>query len=468
MRAFWGMLKSRGLITEEKYRRLTRNTPFSDNELSGFIARQLVETSQSCKIVTELLKNRYGDNDRVVYVKAGNVSSFRQDQRLLPDGTHMQASACKGINTVPDPLFVKCREVNDFHHAKDAYLNIVVGNVYHVKFTRNPVNFIKGKHTYSMNRMFDFDVIRNGETAWKAGKDGSIVTVRRMMAKNNILFTRYARKATGGLFDQQLLPKGNGQAMIKSSDSRLTVEKYGGYNKLTGAYFMLVEHTEKKKRVRSIETVFLMSKAMYERDPIGYCEQILGLVDPRILLREIKIDSLVSIDGFRMHISGRGDVRILYKNANQLILSPIQTQYIKQISKYMERCKNAKIELEITSFDGISTENNLALFNALCEKLDKTCYAIKYGNEASELKKKTDLFRKLTLNKQCQVIMQILNMFRANAVTADLSLIEGSKRAGILRASKNLSGFTGHNYKLINQSVTGFFEQEIDLLGDVF
>ncbi|MBQ1255665.1 MAG: type II CRISPR RNA-guided endonuclease Cas9, partial [Clostridia bacterium] len=60
----WRLLKRKELISEEKYRRLTRNTPFQDNELSGFIARQLVETSQACKIVAELLKKRYGGVDR--------------------------------------------------------------------------------------------------------------------------------------------------------------------------------------------------------------------------------------------------------------------------------------------------------------------------------------------------------------------------------------------------------------------
>ena len=52
-----------------------------------------METSQACKLVAELLKRRYEGNDRVVYVKAKNVSGFRQDQRLLPDGTQAQAWA---------------------------------------------------------------------------------------------------------------------------------------------------------------------------------------------------------------------------------------------------------------------------------------------------------------------------------------------------------------------------------------
>ena len=35
------------LITDEKYNRLVRTTGFTEDELTGFIARQLVETSQS-------------------------------------------------------------------------------------------------------------------------------------------------------------------------------------------------------------------------------------------------------------------------------------------------------------------------------------------------------------------------------------------------------------------------------------
>ena len=34
-----------------------------------------------------------------------------------------------------DLNILKSRIANDYHHAKDAYLNIVVGNVYNEKFT---------------------------------------------------------------------------------------------------------------------------------------------------------------------------------------------------------------------------------------------------------------------------------------------------------------------------------------------
>lgn len=467
MLPLWAQLRKKEFISKEKFERLTRSTGFTPEEQAGFIARQLVETRQSSKIVAELLQRRFGQNTEIVYVKAGNVSSFRQDQRLADDGRQLQAGQCKGLHTVQDPLFVKCREINDFHHAKDAYLNIVVGNVYHVKFTRSPANFIRQKDVkYSLNRMFDFDVYRDGEQAWRAGESGSIATVRHAMGKNNILFTRRVSEVGGGLFDQLIVAKGKGQAPIKSSDPRMTLEKYGGYNKLTGACFILVEHTKKKKRVRSLETVLLVHKAIYEQDPLRYCREILHLQDPVVLLDKVRINSLVSYDGFRMHISGRTGSQIIFKNANQLVLAAVWQQYIKNIAKYLERCKKAGKELEITRFDGITAGQNCGLYQLLVEKLENRLYRIKLETAAKTVREQQEKFAALALIDQCRILLQLLNLFANNAASADLKLLNGKAGIGILRLQKNLDNYAGHSFKLIHQSITGFFEKEIDLLAE--
>lgn len=469
MKPFWMLLKGKGFISQDKYQRLTRKTGFTADEQADFINRQLVETRQSSKLIAELLKRRFHDQTEIVYVKAGNVSGFRQEQRITEEGKQMQAGQCKLLHTKQDPLFVKCREINDFHHAKDAYLNIVVGNVYHVKFTRNPLSFIKQEHgRYSLNRMFDFDVCRSGEQAWKAGTDGSIAVVRQAMQKNNILFTRRAAEVTGGLFDQNIMPKGQGQRQIKSSDSRMKIERYGGYNKLSGAYFALVEHTDKKKRVRSLEPVLLIDKAFYENDPEGYCRDILELEEPRVLVKKIKINSLMSFDGFKMHISGRTGNQIIYKNANQLVLPPEWQQYIKNLSKYLARCKAVNKDLEITVFDGIEMEKNNALYAILLEKLEKTIYNVKHDTPAKALREHMDKFTQLSISEQCRTLLQILNLFRNTAASADLKLLNGKAQVGNLRTSKNLNNDKSHSIKLIHQSVTGFFQQEIDLLSGDF
>ena len=61
MQSWWKMLLDGGLISAEKYKRLTRHTPFDENEEWGFINRQLVETRQSTKAAAALLKERYPD-----------------------------------------------------------------------------------------------------------------------------------------------------------------------------------------------------------------------------------------------------------------------------------------------------------------------------------------------------------------------------------------------------------------------
>ncbi len=91
--------------------------------------------------------------------------------------------------------------MNDLHHAKDAYLNIVVGNVFDTKFTQDVRNYIKtaGKRDYNLARMYDFDVkSRDGKLAWKAGQDGTIQMVSKMMNRNNIATSYQAVLRTRG------------------------------------------------------------------------------------------------------------------------------------------------------------------------------------------------------------------------------------------------------------------------------
>lgn len=469
MRPFWSELKRRGFISAKKFDRLVRSTSFGEEELAGFINRQLVETRQSTKLVAELLKRRYEGGAEIVYVKAGNVSSFRQDQRiLLSDDTQKQAWECKNQESWQDPLFVKCREVNDLHHAKDAYLNIVVGNVYHVKFTANPLNlFRKSAVSYSLNRMFDFDVERNGERAWISGEGNSIAVVRRMMAKNNVLFTRQAIDAGGGFYKQTILPKGKGEAPIKSSDSRMSIEKFGGYTERKGRHFFLAEHGGKSKK-RSIECVLHMYHSLYERDPLAYCRDILGLEEPRILIPCIKFNALIQTRGTRLHISGRQNNAILFKNGVQLILSPEMSAYIKQLLKLLDGRASGLGDEVILKYYRVSREGNRALYDHLVEKLKAPCFGGFFLKNAEMLHQAADTFSALDLVAQSGLIAEVLKMTACNAGRANLEAVGGAKGTGVLKITKNLPKAGKEEFFLIHQSVTGFFEKKVDLLGDAF
>ena len=443
--AFWRSLYEKGFIGKKKFDRLTRATGFSDDELADFIARQLVETRQSTKAVAEMLKRVFPQTE-IVYVKAGNVSDFRHKFDL-----------------------VKVREINDFHHARDAYLNIVIGNVYNTRFTHSPLNFIREREgkNYNLRKIYDSDVVRNGVIAWKTTGDETITRVKRVMQKNNILFTRYAIARHGGLFDQNIMKKGKGQLPVKGSDSRLTIEKYGGYNNVAGACFMLVEHDtgsgKKARRSRTIEVLHIHIARKISSDKkngLDYCVNELGLCNPRILLPAIKINTLFIFEGARMHLAGRSEDRLEFRGAHQLCVCNDSERYIKKILKYQNRCREARRPLTIDSHDGITSDDNLKLYDVFCRKLNDTVYRKMFPTPADVVKKGREKFVALSLIDQCGVLENILCLFKCGKNRVDLSSIGGASNTGTIRRPKKLDNLS---VVLLNQSVTGVFEQIVDL-----
>lgn len=444
-KALWSTLLKKGLISKEKYKRLTRTEPFGEDELAGFIARQLVETRQSTKAVAHLLEEAYPDAE-IVYAKARAVSEFRHKFDMI-----------------------KVREVNDFHHAKDAYLNIVVGNTYYVKFTKDAAWFVRNNpgRTYNLKKMFENETVKRGnETAWIPGDNGTICTVKKWMRKNNVLFTRRAYEVKGGLFDQNILKKGKGQIPIKGgADERLqSIEKYGAYNKASGAYFMLVESDGKKgERKRTIEFVpVFLAKSLEKSVELRrrYCEEELGLVNPDVRLSKIKINTLFDVDGFKMHLSGRSSNGLLFKGANQLVVPYKMEKIIKVISKYCFDYKENK-EAVLSEKNRPTEEMFEELFDILVSKLEYAVYEKRLSAQVPKLKNGKIIFVELSAEEKCIVLMEILHLFQCASQSANLKLINGPGHAGILIMGFDIPGLS--NVHIINQSITGFYEQVIDL-----
>ncbi len=443
MKPFWSNLKNIGLIDEEKYKRLIRADEFSPFELAGFIERQLVETRQSTKAVADILKKAMPDTE-IVYVKAKTVSAFRQQFELI-----------------------KVRELNDYHHGKDAYLNIVVGNTYFVKFTKNASWFIEQNpgRSYNLKRMFEFDVESKGETAWKAGSKGTINTVRKMMGKNSLLFTRRSFEVQGGLFAQQPLKKGRGQVPIKSSDERLlSIEKYGGYNDATGAYFVLVESEGKKGMMkRTIECVPLYRKKELNKSEeklLEYLKEEMQLKNPRILLRKIKKDTLFNVDGFRMHLSARADGRLSFKGANQLLVNSEQEKVLKKVVRITEQIKQNK-SYKINTYDGVAAEDLNDLYQLFMRKIENPPYNVRLSSQIPVLAKGKEKFEHAAQESKCQILYEILHLFQCNSSLANLTGIGGAKNAGTLKLSKDITKCG--QISIIYQSPAGIREREIDL-----
>lgn len=446
----WKFLLDKNLITKEKYDRLTSRQELTDDQKIGFIARQVVETSQGTKSIGEIIKKLLPETD-VVYSKASNVSEFRH------------------IYEIP-----KSRLMNDFHHAHDAYLNIVVGNVYYTKFTQNPRNFIENeykqntkKYNYNLNRMYYKDVIRNGKIAWIAQNEndnGTISVVKKTLSKSTPMMTRMSFEKTGQLSKATIVSASDANKdnyiPVKTSDPKLQdVTKYGGKTSVGASYFILVEHQKGKKKIRSLEVVPIYLKDKVKQNGLtvlqDYCENTLKLVKPVILLSKIAIQSLIKYNGYYLHISGKTGDQLTVRNAVNLALDSYWANYIHKIEKYME--KN-RVDKEIT------VEKNIELYDILVDKHLHTIYAKRPNPVGTKIEKSRKNFIVLDCKQQIEVLYQLLHLSNIGVNEANLKAIGESSKTGVMRVNKVVSNAS--EFILIHQSVTGIYERQIDLLSD--
>ena len=444
--SFWHSLHEKKLISDKKFERLKRSTRFTEEELASFINRQLVETRQSTKAVAEILKEKFNtEGTEIVFVKAGLASEFRNTYKYAPY------------------FALKCREVNDFHHARDAYLNIVVGNIYNVKFTSNPMNFIQSGEVYTMNlnKMLEHDVKRGSKIAWISKDDEWFKRVIATIHKNNVKFVRYSSCQKGALFDLMPLRKGNGQVARKAYLA--DIDKYGGYNKAANSHFYLIKYDDKKSR----ETAFVSVPLMYADSlkTIGdierYCKGE-GYSNPEVLLngRRIKYNTLLEIDGYRASLSGKASGNLWFKGAMQLTVSPEEEYSLKRIVKYYDKTKG-KTELpSITVYDEVSEERNIQLYDMFTYKINNTKYKTLMSTAAQTLIDGRETFRELDVGHQCIALYHIMELFGCgNSQGKDLTLIGGKKSSGIQTMGIKLNKKRFKSIYIIDQSPTGLFEK---------
>ena len=106
-------------------------------------------------------------------------------------------------------------------------------------------------------------------------------------------------------------------------------------------------------------------------------------------------------------------------------------------------------------------EETEGVYDGLTEKLINV-YAQRPANQGKLLKEKRQVFLELILTERIKLINQIITMLRCDIETkADLTAIGGSKNAGNIAVNKNTIGKS--KLVLINQSVTGLFENRIEL-----
>ena len=450
--SFWKVLKEKGLMSAEKYARLTRTKPLDESDFREFINRQLVVTNQTVKAVAELLKRKYEPlGTKIVYSKAKNVNDFKQRHGI-----------------------VKCRETNDLHHARDAYLNIVVGNIYDTKFTSKYAYFYADnegtQREYNLEKIFYWKI----DGAW-AGRD-DIDRVKKIVAKTSMAVTRYAYINQGTFYDETVYRKTDEaiSAPRKNVAPYNQTEKYGGFKSLKTAYFAIIQSKDKKGNIiKTIEAipVLIDYQARQNKTAIEEYLKAKGLIDPVVLVEKLKVKSLVSVNGYKVWLAGITGQQIIIHNAQQWFSDSETDLYVKQLVKLFEKDKNGKLSNAEKALKDIplmsnrhgvtlyaTREKNILLYNALINKLGNKTYqglsAVRAF--AGKLSDKLSIFEDLTTFEQCKVLLQVTRFMKCNAECADLTLLQDGAKCGTLLIGKNI---TGVDFAIIHQSPCGLVER---------
>ncbi len=448
MGGFWHSLQIRGFISTEKYNRLCHSR-LTKEQLEGFINRQLVETRQTTKVAAEFLQQIFANaGTEIVYVKAGLVSDFRYN-----DGTRDEA--------ITKFYFPKVRDLNDFHHAKDAYLNIVVGNIYHTKFTEQFYLRIQNgeKRLYNLVKLYD-EIITSttGEVVWRPGQNGTIATVSKMMDRNNVLLAYETTNKSGGFFDQMIVKKGSGQYPIKTSNPALAnLDQYGGFNKVSASHYAVVQHNEDKSIINTIVPIpayldntdgDLSATVQYLRDE--------GYENPVILYNGIKPKQTIEIDGV--------GYRILSKSSQRLKCAPIlQAAYSSDLTEKIKRLERRQVSTD-DSNDSQLIEISNNLFDYLTLKLSESAYAdyLALKNTGIKIASKRDNFFALDLMGKINVLSQIIKILAGSGEFVDLRGIGLAGKSALMLIPQNIP--QGSKLSIIDSSLTGFFTKKSEVL----
>ena len=457
---FWRFLVEKKLITEEKYNRLVRTEEFSDDELTGFIARQLVETSQAIKAISTIL-SELNPETTICYSKAENVSSFRQSFGKIKEANRKAENNEK---------LIRVQEINDYYNAKDAYLSIVVGNVYDVKFTRNVHNFIKNNkdaRKYSLNSLFYTDVKNANTIAWEMDK--TVHVVEKTMNNNNILITRRTSEQKGALYDATLYKakvaekaKEGTYYPLKTTDSKIKdVGKYGGFTKIKIAYYSIFEYTldgkkGKQKITRIVPIpIYISQNIKDDKALLEYAQTRLPGKDLKIKYRKLCIGSLVKINNFNYYIGGKTNNNFTFDSAVQVILDKDSESYIKELAKYLNWKKENK---DGKLWESITEDKNIKLYDSLVKKMNTGIFIRKTPNKYTELLilEVKNKFINIDIDEQVKLLLEILNLLTNKKFTSKLNEIGITASRGV--CSFNLSNQS--QFSIIEQSVTGVYEKE--------
>ena len=474
-KTFWHQLLKSKLISQRKFDNLTKaeRGGLSPEDKAGFIQRQLVETRQITKHVARLLDERFNnkkDEDnkalrtvKIITLKSSLVSQFRKDFELY-----------------------KVREINDFHHAHDAYLNAVVASallkkypklepefVYgdypkynsfrerksateKVYFYSNIMNIFKKSITLADGSVIDRPLIEvneeTGESVWN--KESDLATVRRVLSYPQVNVVKKVEVQSGGFSKELIQPHGNSDKLIPRKTKKMLwdTKKYGGFDSPIVAYSVLVMaerekgKSKKLKPVKELIGITIMEKESFEKNTIEFLE--------RRGLQNIQVENIIQLPKFSLFELENGRRRLLasakeLQKGNEFILP-------NKLVKLLYHAKNIHNTLEPEHLEYVETHR--ADFGEILDIV--SVFSEKYILAEANLEKIKEIYRKNVDAEISELVISFINLLTFTSIGAPATFKFFGNNIERRRYSSTAEIL---NATLIHQSVTGLYETRIDL-----
>ena len=496
-KAFWQQLLDSKLISERKFNNLTKaeRGGLDERDKVGFIKRQLVETRQITKHVAQILDARFNTevNEKnqkirtvkIITLKSNLVSNFRKEFRLY-----------------------KVREINDYHHAHDAYLNAVVAKAILKKYPKLESEFVYGDYQkYDLKRYIsrskdpkeiekatekyffysnllnffkeevhyaDGTIVKRenieyskdtGEIAWNKEKD--FATIKKVLSlpqvnivkKTEIQTHGLDRGKPKGLFNSNPSPKpseGSKENLVPIKQG-LDPRKYGGYAGISNSYAILVKAIIEKgakkqqKTILEFQGISILDKINFENNKEnyllekGYIKILSTITLPKYSLFEFPDGTRRRLASILSTNNKRGEIH----KGNEIVLPAYLTTLLyhaKNIHRLDEPEHLKYIQKHRNEFQD--------LLNLVSE------FSQKYVHAEANLEKIKNLYAD---NEQADIEIlanSFINLLTFTALGAPAAFKFFDKdvdRKRYTTVSEIL------NSTLIHQSITGLYETRVDL-----
>lgn len=426
---WWKSLLEAGLITQVKFNRLIRTKMFeTDTDREKFIERQLVETRQITKYVTNLLINEY-KNSNVFAIRADLSHLFRTKYKIY-----------------------KNRNVNNYHHAHDAYIVSIIGNTLEKKW-QNIGEFKYSDYVKNYMKSNEKQQEQYGIIMGLINKNIDIEKIKKVINYKDCYISRMLEEKTGEFYNQTLCSQKE-KPVIPLKNNK-PVEKYGGYSGENKAYYVIFEYENSKKnkeyQLKGIPiqvSYMIKNKKTTEEEYIKSTFLKNKKYDKFKIIRKkvLKNQEYVDENGIVMRFCSDTEVR----TAKELFVNEKMQKLIYLMNSDKRILKDEEIE---------EVENNFNyMYEYLLEKMQKE-YPVCENTYKRICEKNID---SLSIEEKKQLINGIISLLetgQGNLKVINLSQQQGRK----CKIDFNTKRLT--NMILIDKSVTGMYERRYKING---